>query len=163
MFFRRLTTAGVAGLAVLAGCNRAARAPAAAPVFPPAVVKLDTARPGPIEDATEYIAVLKSLHSTAVRPQIDGQVTAIFAKSGDHVSQGQRLVQIDPSRQQAAVSSQEAERAAREADVAFARQQYQRANELLAAGAISKQELEQAETSLRTADARWQSLQAQVK
>ena len=36
-------------------------------------------------------------------------------------------------------------------------------SELLAAGAISKQEQEQAETSLRTAEARLQSLQAQVK
>ena len=35
----------------------------------------------------------------------------------------------------------------------YARQQQQRANELLAAGAISKQELEQADTALRTAEA----------
>ena len=62
--------------------------------------------------------------------------------------QGARLMQIDPQRQQAAVSSQEAERAAREADVAYARQQQQRASELFTAGAISKQELEQAQTAL---------------
>src|SRR5438552_15781501 len=141
MFFREVTTAGIACLAVLAGCSRASQSPASAPVFPPAVVKLEAARPAPIEDTTEYVAVLKSLHSTAVQPQIDGQITEVFVKSGDRVSQGQRVVQIDPRRQEAAVSSQEAERAAREADVAFARQQYQRANELLAAGAISKQEL----------------------
>ena len=45
----------------------------------------------------------------------------------------------------------------------FARQQLQRATELMAAGAISRQELEQAETALRTAEARLQSLQAQVQ
>ena len=72
-------------------------------------------------------------------------------------------MQIDPQRQQAAVSSQEAERAAREANVAYARQQQQRANELFAAGAISKQELEQAQTALRTAEASLQALQAQVQ
>ena len=70
-------------------------------------------------------------------------------KSGDRVRPGAPLMQIDPRRQQAAVSSQEAERAAREANVAYAQQQQQRASELLAAGAISKQELEQAETALR--------------
>jgi RND family efflux transporter MFP subunit len=107
--------------------------------------------------------MLKSLHSTAIQPQIDGQITEIFVKPGDRVRQGDRLVQVDPRRQQAAVSSQEAERAAREADVAFARQQHQRASELLAAGAISKQELEQAETALKTAEANLQSLQAQVR
>src|SRR5712675_1703861 len=109
MFFRKVTTAAVACLAVLAGCSRASQSPASAPVFPPAVVKLEAARPAPIEDTTEYIAVLKSLHSTAVQPQIDGQVTDVFVRSGDRVIQGQRLVQIDPSRQQAAVASQEAE------------------------------------------------------
>ena len=150
-------------LAVSIGCNRGGDPPAGPPSFPPAAVKLETAKPAPIEDSSEYIAVLKSLNSTAVQPQIDGQVIAILAKSGDRVRQGQQLVQIDPSRQQAAVSSQEAERAAGEADVAFARQQYQRSTQLLEAGAISKQELEQAETSLRTAEARLQSLQAQVK
>jgi RND family efflux transporter MFP subunit len=72
-------------------------------------------------------------------------------------------MQIDPRRQQAAVSSQEAERAAREASVAYARQQAQRANDLLAAGAISRQEMEQAETALRTAEANLRALTAQVQ
>ena len=117
----------------------------------------------PLEDATEYVATLKSLRSTTIKPQIDGQITQIFVKSGDRVAEGARLMQIDPQRQQAAVSSQEAERAAREADVAYARQQQQRADELFAAGAISRQELEQSQTTLRTAEASLQALQAQVQ
>jgi RND family efflux transporter MFP subunit len=72
-------------------------------------------------------------------------------------------MQIDPRRQQAAVSSQEAERTAREAAVAFARQQAQRSNELFTAGAISRQELEQSETALRTAEANLRALSAQVQ
>src|SRR6185295_16135733 len=131
--------------------------------FPPTPVKIVDARMTPIEDATEYVATLKSLRSTTIQPQIDGQITQIFVKSGDRVGQGERLMQIDPQRQQAAVSSQEAERASREANVAYARQQQQRANELFAAGAISKQEQEQAQTALRTAEASLQSLQAQVQ
>ncbi|HEY3042661.1 MAG TPA: efflux RND transporter periplasmic adaptor subunit [Vicinamibacterales bacterium] len=131
--------------------------------FPPTPVKIVDARLTPIEDATEYVATLKSLQSTTIKPQIDGQITQIFVKSGDRVGLGERLMQIDPQRQQAAVSSQEAERAAREADVAYARQQQQRANELFAAGAISKQELEQSQTALRTAEASLQALQAQVQ
>jgi RND family efflux transporter MFP subunit len=127
------------------------------------VVKLEPARPTPIEDSTEYVAMLKSLRSTAIQPQIEGQITDIYVKSGDRVEQGARLLQIDPRRQQAAVSSQEAERAAREADVAFARQQKARADELLKAGAISRQEAEQAQTALQTAEAQLQSLEAQVQ
>ena len=131
--------------------------------FPPTPVKLVDARTTPIEDATEYVATLKSLRSTTIKPQIDGQITQIFVKSGDRVVVGARLMQIDPQRQQAAVSSQEAERAAREENVAYARQQQQRASELFAAGAISKQELEQSQTALRTAEASLQALQAQVQ
>jgi RND family efflux transporter MFP subunit len=130
---------------------------------PPTPVQIVEARPTPLEETSEYVATLKSLRSTAIKPQIDGQITQIFVKSGDRVAQGARLMQIDPQRQQAAVSSQEAEREAREANVAYARQQHQRATELFTAGAISKQELEQAQTALRTAEASLEALQAQVK
>lgn len=135
----------------------------APPTFPPTPVTIETARAQPIDDTTEYVATLKSLHSTGIQPQIDGQITQIFVKSGDRVKEGQPLIQIDPRRQQAAVSSQEAERAAREASVAYARQQAQRAHDLLSAGAISRQEAEQAETALTTAEADLQALSAQVQ
>ena len=124
---------------------------------------ITTAAAVPIDDATEYVATLKSLHSTTIQPQVDGQITHIFVKSGDHVNQGAPLVQIDPRRQEAAVSSQEAERAAREAAVAYARQQAERARQLLTAGAISRQEAEQADTALRTAEADLKALSAQVQ
>ena len=162
MRFKKVTAAGVACLAVATGCNRAPQN-AAAPVFPPTAVTMEAAAMVPIEDATEYVATLKSLRSTAIQPQIDGQVTDVYVKSGDRVRAGDRLVQIDPSRQQAAVSSQDADRAAKEADVAFARQQQQRAADLFAAGAVSKQEVEQTEMALKAAEGRLQSLQAQVR
>lgn len=154
--------AGAVCLAVVA-CGGAPQAPPDGMAFPPAAVTIQPAQLVPLEDSTEYVASLRSLKSTAIQPQIDGQITNIFVTPGARVRQGDRLVQIDPSRQQAAVTSQEAERAAREADVAFARQQQQRTAELLSAGAISKQEAEQADTNLRTAEARLRSLQAQVQ
>jgi len=144
-------------------CGRGPAAANAPQGPPPAAVKLAVVSSSNVQDATEYVATLKSLKSTTIQPQIDGQITQIFVKSGDRVRQGQPLIQIDPRRQQAAVSSQQAELAARQAAVAFARQQQQRASELFAAGAISKQELEQADTALRTADANLKALEAQVQ
>ena len=159
--------AAAAMWAVCAATTACSREPAGPPGggagFPPVAVKLETAAERPVEQATEYVATLKSLRSTTIHPQIDGQITQIFVASGDRVAEGQRLLQIDPRRQEAAVQSQEAERAAREADVAFAEQQHQRASELFAAGAVSKQELEQAQTGLQTARARLQALRAQVQ
>lgn len=143
------------------GCDRTQNQ--APPAFPPTPVTIVAAKAAPIDDATEYVATLKSLRSTTIQPQVDGQITHIFVKSGDRVSLGAPLVQIDPRRQEAAVSSQEAERAAREASVAYARQQAERARGLLTAGAISRQEAEQAETALRTAEADLRALSAQVQ
>jgi len=131
--------------------------------MPPTPVAIAPARLSPVDDASEYVATLKSLRSTTVQPQVDGQITRIEVVSGQRVAQGAPLMQIDPRRQQAAVSSQEAELASRQAAVAFARQQAQRAAELFAAGAISKQEQEQADTALQTAEAGLKSLQAQVQ
>jgi RND family efflux transporter MFP subunit len=160
---RARTVALAAAVAATVGCNRAQSAGSGGQAFPPAAVKLTVVRANDIEDATEYVATLKSLHSTAIQPQIDGQITQIYVRSGDRVATGAPLIQIDPRRQQAAVSSQEAERAAKEAAVTFARQQAARARDLFAAGAISKQELEQAETALRTAEADLAALQALVQ
>src|SRR5262245_50276346 len=67
--------------------------------FPPTQVKLVDARSVPLDDATEYVATLKSLRSTTIQPQIEGQITEILVKSGDRVAAGARLVQIDPRRQ----------------------------------------------------------------
>jgi RND family efflux transporter MFP subunit len=132
------------------------------PAPPPTPVALAIARPAPVEDASEYVGTLRSLHSTTIQPQTDGQITDIFAKAGDRVEAGARLFQIDPRRQQAAVTSQAAERASKEAAVTFARQQAARVSGLYAAGAISKQEQEQAETALRTAEGDLKALDAQV-
>src|SRR5437870_7371179 len=134
----------IASLAAACGGSRPAAAPQQG--FPPTPVQITIARLAGVEDSTEYVGTLKSLRSTTIQPQIEGQITQILVKSGDRVAQGAPLMQIDPRRQQAAVSSQEAERAAREANVAFARQQAQRSHDLFSAGAISKQEQERADT-----------------
>lgn len=130
---------------------------------PPAAVKLVTLEQTAIEDATEYVATLKSLRSTAIQPQIEGQITRIFVKSGDRVSTGAPLVEIDPQQQQATVSSQQAELAAQEATVAFAREELARTKQLQADGIVSKQSLDQAQTTLNTAEAQLNALRAKVK
>ena len=154
----------VLGLALSTACGGGQQArPPQGQGFPPVPVQLANAAETPLQDATEYVATLKSLRSTTIQPQTDGQITQIFVTSGDRVAQGARLLQIDPQRQEAAVSTQEAQRQAAEASVAFARQQAQRSTELYNAGAISKQELEQSQTALRTAEASLEALQAQVQ
>jgi RND family efflux transporter MFP subunit len=146
-----------------AACNRNQAPAPGNQGIPPTAVKLVVVENRTLDDATEYLATLKSLHSTTVQPQIDGQITQIAVKSGDHVLKGAPLMEIDPRRQQAAVSSQEAEQASKQANVNYARQQQERMRALYAQRVVSKQELEQVETTLRTAEADLQSLQAQLR
>jgi RND family efflux transporter MFP subunit len=116
----------------------------------------------PIEQASEFIATVRSLRSSTVQPDVEGVVTRIFVKSGDRVSAGTTLVQIKPDKQQAAVHSTQANRAGVQADVQYWRGQVNRLEALVAAGAISRQEFEQAQNSLRTAEARLEAINAQV-
>src|SRR5262247_3133913 len=95
---RTASAAFWAALAVTA-CNRAATN-GAPPQIPPTPVTLATAEARPIEETTDYVATLKSLRSTTIQPQIDGQITQILVKSGDRVRQGTPLMQIDSRRQQ---------------------------------------------------------------
>jgi RND family efflux transporter MFP subunit len=131
--------------------------------MPPADVKTLTLSPHPVPRTSEFIAAIHSLSSTTIQPQVDGLVTRIFVRSGDRVRAGQNLVQIDPDRQQASVASLEAARAAREAEVKFAADQLRRAEKLLEGGAVSRQELDQAQTVHQTAVAQLAAIEAQIR
>jgi RND family efflux transporter MFP subunit len=143
------------------GSGAPAQGAAAGP--PPSAVKAETLKPVPIEETSEFIATLRSLRSTTIQPEVEGLITRIFVKSGQRVRVGAPLVQINSARQEAVVLSTEASRAGTEADVAYWRQQVKRLASLVDAGAISKSEYDQAQNSLRTAEARLAALEAQVR
>jgi RND family efflux transporter MFP subunit len=146
-----------------AGCrgNQGGAGAAAAP--PPTAVKVLTLEQKPVEQASEFIATIRSLRSSTVQPEVEGLITRIFVKSGDQVRAGAPLVQINADKQQATVRSTEANRAGTEADVQYWRQQVKRLELLVGAGAISRQEFDQAQNSLSTAEARLAALEAQVR
>jgi RND family efflux transporter MFP subunit len=126
-------------------------------------VEAVTLSPKPVERSTEYIATVKSRRSTTIQPQVEGFITAINARPGQRVGRGTPLMQIDSGRQQAAVANLESVRAARQADVQFARQQAERLKTLYEAGAVSQQEYEQATTAVQTSEAQLQATEAQIR
>lgn len=130
---------------------------------PPGVpVKVEIAQVAPINDTTEYVATLRSRESAVIMPEVEGTITQIYVHSGEHVPAGAPLMQIDPRRQQATVSSQEEARKAQQANVKFAQQQYDRTLGLYKAEVVSKQDLDQAKMALDSARAQLESLDAQV-
>jgi RND family efflux transporter MFP subunit len=130
---------------------------------PPVAVKIETARAVPVDDATEYVASLKSRDSAVIMPQVEGEVTQILVRSGQRVTPGTPLIEIDPAKQQATVKSQEDTRAAKRAALEYAQQQYERVKGLRAEGISSQADLDQARSALDTAQAELQSLEAQVR
>jgi len=116
-----------------------------------------------ISDTSEYLAILKSRHSATINPQVEGQITRIIVKSGDRVKAGDPLLQIDPLKQEAAVGSQNASRAAQEANVRLAKLTLERARKLSEAGVISRADLDNAQTFYDTAVAQLKAQEDQLQ
>jgi RND family efflux transporter MFP subunit len=126
-------------------------------------VQLQVARAAPIEEQTEYVATLKSRDSALIMPEVEGQITEIMVRSGERVAAGTPLVQIDPARQQATVKAQQDTRAAKQASLEFARQEFERVESLHAEGILSAQDLDRARTALDAARAELEALEAQLR
>jgi RND family efflux transporter MFP subunit len=150
------------GVLLLAGCGAKSSADATASAPPAMPVQVTSVATRPIADTTEYLSILKSRHSAVINPQVEGYVTKIVVKSGDRVKAGQALLQIDPIKQEATVSGQEAARAAQEATVQLAKINLDRAKKLSEAGVIAKSDLDNAQSAYDSAAAQLKSLQEQV-
>ena len=132
-------------LAAATGCNKAQ------PQQPPGggmqalPVQTLTVAAMPIAQSDEYVATIKSRRSATINPQVGGTITRILVQSGDHVMQGQLLMQIDPAKQEATVASQAATEQQKLAVYQYNELQVERQRKLFAAGIISKDALDQAE------------------
>jgi RND family efflux transporter MFP subunit len=143
------------------GCGkRASEGPPQGGAMP---VKVLEAKAVPVSQSSDYVATLKSRDSAVIMPQVDGQIVNIFVHSGDRASAGTPLLQIDPLKQQATVSNQQQARAAQEANLKYAQQQFDRASGLYSAGVVSKQDLDQAKSALDSAKANLDALDAAVR
>lgn len=149
-------------LCLLSACSRSAQG--GAPQGQPAMhVQTQTALEQKVGDFTEYLATLKSRSSSILQPEVEGQITKIFVKSGDHVEPGQVLMEIDPRRQAATVSSQEANFRSRRASLDYNAKELERRKGLYAAGVISRQDLEQAQTAYDSSKADVDAMEESVK
>lgn len=130
---------------------------------PPMPVDIVTLAAKSVEQSTEYVAALKSRRSSTIQPEVEGFVTRIAVRSGQQVSRGAVLFEIDSAPEQAALGSLQSMRPMRESEVEFARQQVARNKTLLSAGAISQREVEQFEAQLRAAEAQLKALDEQIR
>jgi RND family efflux transporter MFP subunit len=160
-FYSLIALAAIGAACGGGGAQQGAGGPGGAP--PPMPVEIVTLAAKPVEQTTEYVATMKSLRSSTIQPEVEGFLTRIAVRSGERVTQGALLFEIDSAPEQAALGSLQSMRPMRESDVEFAQQQVARNKTLLSAGAISQREVEQFEAQLRAAEAQLKALDEQIR
>jgi RND family efflux transporter MFP subunit len=145
----------------LAGCSR--RVEGAGENRPQALpVKIEVAQLHRAADFSEYMGTLRSRRAAVLRPDVEGQITRILVRSGDRVTAGMPLLEIDPQKQQATLTSQQANRRSRLAALEYNRSELERRRQLFAAGVISRQELEQAQSAYDASKAEVEAMEATI-
>jgi RND family efflux transporter MFP subunit len=139
---------------ISSGCSKTeAKQPAPQPL----PVKTETIQLSPVPQVDEYVATVKSRRSASIQPQVDGSLTHILVKSGDHVRTGQVLMTIDPLKQQATVDQQRSTEAQKKATLDYNRHELDRQQQLYESGVSSKQDYELAVQAYENSKADWES------
>ncbi|KZL51367.1 efflux transporter periplasmic adaptor subunit [Nodularia spumigena CENA596] len=145
-------------------------------------VKVSPVQIGTVEESSDFVASLESQRSVQIQSKIPGQVTQIFLKSGEPVTAGTAIIQVDSGQaiidemnaaRQAAVSqrenaraklqSLEAARLSHIADLQLQQQDYERYAELAAQGAVSRLARDQSASRLATAKAHLSAINSQIQ
>src|SRR4051812_22065930 len=136
------------------GCTRTEAKPPAQQALPVKVVSIDLS---PVPRQDEYIATIKSRRSASIQPQVDGALTRISVKSGDHVRAGQILMTIDPLKQQATVDQQRSTELQKRATLDYNQREVERQRLLYEGAVSSKRDYELAVQAYENAKNDWEA------
>ena len=123
-----------------------------------------------IESSVTALGTLQPRRYVDVGAQASGQIHKIHVEVGDRVKEGQLLVEIDPSTQQAkldagrfSIENLKAQLQEQRAQHELARQKYQRQQNLAVGGATREEDVQTAQAELRVTQARIDMFQAQIR
>jgi RND family efflux transporter MFP subunit len=145
------------------GCKQpgaAANAPAGMQALP---VQTQSVALSPVQQSSDFVATIKSRRSAVVLPQVDGNLTQLLVRSGDHVHAGQLLMEIDPRRQQSLVDAQKSTENQKKALYDYNELEIERQRKLFAAEVTSRDTLDQAEQAFKNTRADWEAATATRK
>jgi RND family efflux transporter MFP subunit len=148
--FRWLFLPLIAGPALaLSACSGGDSKPA--PPLPQVTVAVPLQRD--VVDWDEYVGRFEAIQDVELRPRVSGTIDRVLFSNGQQVRAGQPLFTIDPRPYAAALGQAEAQVAKANAALINARSELARAEKLLAAQAISKEEYETKQANVRSAAA----------
>jgi RND family efflux transporter MFP subunit len=161
--FRSLSTGTLALLTALslAACSHSA--PAGNPfAMPPGglPVQTQTVASSSIPQNDTYVSTIKSRRSATINPQVDGNLISIAVHSGQHVTKGQPLMEIDPVKQRATLQSTAATEQQKLAVFEYNQTEVDRQRKLFEAGITSRDAYDQAQQSFQNAKADYNSSRA---
>ncbi|MBU3077272.1 efflux RND transporter periplasmic adaptor subunit [Sphingomonas sp. XMGL2] len=120
---------------------------------PPPTVSVAAPLGREVVDWDDYVGRFEAPQDVELRPRVTGTVTRIYFKNGQDVKRGEALFEIDPRPYRAALQQAEAQIARAEAAVTNARQVQARTQSLLEARAVSREEFENNQATVRSAEA----------
>ena len=141
-------------LLALTACAKQAP-PQAAPQAMPVQTEIIAAAPVPEYD--EYVSTIKSRRSATINPQVDGNLVKINVHSGDRVHAGEILMEIDPAKQEATVSSSHSTEQQKLAVFEYNHIEVERQRKLFDQGVTSRDAFDQAEQAYKNSQADYES------
>lgn len=150
------TAAAIFTFALLAACSKGNQAPPGPPT-PHVSVAQPLVRD--VVDWDEYVGKFEAPQSVNLSARITGVVTQVLFRNGQDVREGQPLFIIDPRPYRATLEQAEAQIASARATLTNAKSVAARSADLVKVQAVSKEELENDQAQVRTAQA---SLQAAI-
>lgn len=121
---------------------------AGAPEMPPSIVLAEKVGMKTQQISRTYIGKIEAISSVNILPRVSGIIDAIPVKEGQVVTQGTVLFEIEKIRYQAAVQSAESKIKQLDAEIHYAQTTYDRQNAILKEDAISKDEVDNAKSTL---------------
>ncbi|OYQ31815.1 hypothetical protein CHU95_20570 [Niveispirillum lacus] len=125
---------------------------------------------GNIEDSVTAVGNLQPRDFVDVGTQVSGQLRKVHVEIGQQVNQGDLLAEIDPTvyltrveANRAQLENLGAQLTQRQAELALAQQQFTRQKNLLAENATSEDAFQNAEKTLRAAEAAVKAVNAQIR
>lgn len=143
---------------VLSGCSDEASEVTVQPV----AVSVIEAQVGSVTKTSTVSGQLEPILSVTITSKGSGQVMAVYKQMGDAVSEGDLLVELDPADPASQVAAARAQYNQALAQKADAERQVEKLEYLFQQGAISEQQLDQAQTQARLASAQVEAAQAQL-
>jgi RND family efflux transporter MFP subunit len=160
-FRHALLAACLLACAALAGCSGATEAQGGPPPAPP--VSVSPAVQRTISDSEELSGRIEATEFVELRPRIAGTVDKVHFADGAMVKKGQLLFSIDARPLAAELARAESLLVVARARAELAATELERAQSLLDAKAVSRQEFDQLGAGARTTDADIKTAEAQVR